>query len=70
MTASRAPAGLIGENAALFDAFAAHMATRTPHTRDAYVRDVAQLFAFADPAPVARLRRAELMCLPVNTRFA
>ena len=61
MTASRAPAGWTGENAALFDAFVTQMATRTPHTREAYVRDVAQLFALADPAPVARLRRAELM---------
>ena len=61
MTAQRAPAGISAANAALFDAFAAHLAPRTPHTRVAYLRDVAQLFALADPTPIARVDRAHLM---------
>jgi len=61
MTAARAPTGITGENAALFDAFALHVATRTPNTRDAYLRDVAQLFALADPTPMARVDRRQLM---------
>jgi integrase/recombinase XerC len=61
MTARSAPTGITGENAALFEAFAVHLATRTPHTRDAYLRDVAQLFTLADPTPVARVDRKQLM---------
>ena len=61
MTALRVPAGISAANAAVLDAFATHLATRTPHTRDAYLRDVAQLFALADPTPIARIGRAELM---------
>ncbi|MGE5172176.1 MAG: tyrosine recombinase XerC [Rudaea sp.] len=52
-----APAG----NAALQDAFALHVAPRPAHTRRAYLRDVAQLFALAGDTPVARLSRAQLM---------
>jgi integrase/recombinase XerC len=61
MTARRAPTGMTGENAALFDAFTLHVATRTPHTRDAYLRDVAQLFTLADATPIARVERKQLM---------
>jgi integrase/recombinase XerC len=61
MTAPRLPAGISGENAALFDAFATHLASRPPHTRDAYLRDVTQLFAFAGNAPVEALERPQLM---------
>ena len=61
MTAPRAPAGIAGENAELFDAFAMHLASRPPHTRDAYLRDVAQLFSMAAEAPIAGLDRQQLM---------
>lgn len=49
------------EHAALFDAFALHLAARPAHTRNAYLRDVAQLLAMAADRPVARLTRPELM---------
>jgi integrase/recombinase XerC len=61
VTASRAPAGISGQNAALFEAFATHLATRTLHTRKAYLRDVAELFRFAGATPLARVDRAQLM---------
>ena len=61
MTALRAPAGICAANAVLFDAFAMHLAPRAPHTRAAYLRDVAQLFTLADPTPIARVDRARLM---------
>jgi integrase/recombinase XerC len=48
-------------NAALQDAFARHLASRPAHTREAYLRDVAQLFALAGDVPVTRLSRAQLM---------
>jgi integrase/recombinase XerC len=60
-TAPRAPAILTVEHAALFDAFALHLVTRPAHTRNAYLRDVAQLLAMAGDAPVARLTRAQVM---------
>ena len=56
-----APAGTSEENAALFDAFATHLAPRPIHTRSAYLRDVVQLLSLAGTAPVARLSRAQLM---------
>jgi integrase/recombinase XerC len=61
MIAPRAPAGISGANAALFDAFATHLAARPPHTRSAYLRDVTQLFAFAGETPVETLERPQLM---------
>ena len=61
MTLPRAPDGLSGDNAACLEAFATHLASRTPHTRDAYLRDVAQLLALAGDTPVARLERPQLM---------
>ena len=61
MAAPRALSGVSGENAALLDAFAAHLASRALHTRNAYVRDVAQLCELAADAPVASLVRAQLM---------
>jgi len=61
MAAPRALSGVSGENVALLDAFAAHLASRALHTRDAYVRDVAQLCELAADAPVASLVRAQLM---------
>ena len=42
------------------EAFATHLATRPPHTRDAYVRDVAQLGALAGETPLPQLTRAQL----------
>jgi integrase/recombinase XerC len=46
---------------ALYDAFAVHLASRPAHTRNAYLRDVAQLFALAGDAPPQHLRRREIM---------
>ena len=46
---------------ALHDAFAAHLATSAAHTRNAYLRDVAQLLALAGDSPPQRLSRRELM---------
>ena len=61
MTQARVPDALPAGNAALLDAFALYVAPRPLHTREAYLRDVAQLFAFAGDTPVARLSRAQLM---------
>ena len=61
MTQARVPDALPAGNAALLDAFALHVAPRPLHTREAYLRDVAQLFAFAGETPVARLSRPQLM---------
>ena len=47
-------------NARLLRAFATHLATRPPHTRDAYVRDVARLATAAGDVPLPQLRRAQL----------
>ena len=61
MTQARVPDALPAGNAALLDAFALYVAPRALHTREAYLRDVAQLFAFAGETPVARLSRPQLM---------
>jgi integrase/recombinase XerC len=61
MTQARVPDALPAGNAALLDAFALYVAPRPLHTREAYLRDVAQLFAFAGDTPVGRLSRAQLM---------
>lgn len=61
MTAVSAPQGISAENAALFEAFATHLALRPVHTRDAYLRDVAQLLALAGAEPVLKLTRANLL---------
>jgi len=55
-----APA-LSAGHAALFDAFALHLAPRAAHTRNAYLRDVAQLLAMAGDVPVQKLTRPMLM---------
>jgi integrase/recombinase XerC len=47
-------------NAALVARFAAHLAARPAHTRDAYVRDVTSLAALAGERPLPALSRAEL----------
>jgi site-specific recombinase XerC len=47
-------------NAALLDAFAAHLATRPAHTRDAYLGDLRQLAADAGDTPLPALTRAQL----------
>jgi integrase/recombinase XerC len=57
----RVPAAGCAENAAALDAFAMHVASRTPHTRTAYVRDVAQLCALAGAVPLATIERPQLM---------
>jgi integrase/recombinase XerC len=57
-THQRAVAG--NHNAALVEAFATHLATRPPHTRDAYLRDLAQLAALAGETPLPKLTRAQL----------
>ena len=50
-----------GENAAWLDAFARYLGARSPHTREAYLRDVVQLMTFAEVTPVTKLDRAQLM---------
>jgi integrase/recombinase XerC len=47
-------------NAELLSGFATHLATRPAHTRDAYVRDLAQLAAHAGEAALPSLTRAQL----------
>ncbi len=47
-------------NAALLDAFAAHLALRTPHTRDAYLRDARVLAVVAGDTPLPKLTRAQV----------
>ena len=47
-------------NTALLDAFAAHLATRPAHTRDAYLGDLRQLAAHAGDTPLPALTRAQL----------
>ena len=61
MTAARVLSGVSGENAAALDAFATHLNSRALHTRNAYVRDVAQLCELAGDASVADLARPQLM---------
>ncbi|HEX6136580.1 MAG TPA: tyrosine-type recombinase/integrase [Casimicrobiaceae bacterium] len=61
MPATRAPGDLPVEHVALLDAFALHLAPRPVHTRNAYLRDVAQLLDMAGDTPPARLDRADLM---------
>src|SRR5579864_9825224 len=61
MTATRAPVELSAGHAVLLDAFALHLAIRPAHTRNAYLRDTAQLLEMAGDMPVARLARAQLM---------
>ena len=73
MTAKRAPgstppargagveAGVAAGHRALLGAFATHLAARPAHTRNAYLRDVAQLLAMAGDTPPAKLARAQLM---------
>jgi integrase/recombinase XerC len=47
-------------NAALLLQFAAHLATRPAHTRNAYLRDVRMLAELAGTTPIPRLTRAQL----------
>jgi len=61
MTAARASGVPSAGNAALLDAFALHLAARPAHTRNAYLRDVAQLLEMAGDTPPAHLSRAHLM---------
>jgi len=61
MSQPRVPTGVSGENVAALDAFAMHLGSRTPHTRNAYLRDVAKLCALAGASPVATLERVQLM---------
>ena len=57
-----APDPPVAENAntRLLEAFATHLATRPPHTRAAYARDLAQLAALAGETPLSQLTRAQL----------
>ncbi len=57
--ATGAPA-VSAANAALLRDFATHLATRPPHTRDAYLRDVGALAAAAGAAALPALARAQL----------
>jgi integrase/recombinase XerC len=60
-TASVPDRGTIAKpNAELLSAFATHLATRPAHTRDAYLRDMAQLAALAGDTPLPSLTRAQL----------
>jgi integrase/recombinase XerC len=61
MSMPRVLSGISGENAAMLDAFATHVASRPLHTRNAYVRDVAQLCGLAADTPVTSLARPQLM---------
>ena len=61
MSVPRVLSGISGENAAMLDAFATHVAPRPLHTRNAYVRDVAQLCELAADASVTSLARPQLM---------
>jgi integrase/recombinase XerC len=47
-------------NAAAIAAFANHLATRSAHTRSAYLRDVTQLALAAGETPLSALRRAQI----------
>lgn len=47
-------------DAALFEAWTRHLATRPAHTREAYLRDLDALRALAGDAPLARLSAPEL----------
>ncbi len=47
-------------NAQSLEAFAAHLATRSPHTRDAYLRDIRALATAAGATPLIGLQRAQL----------
>jgi integrase/recombinase XerC len=47
-------------DAALLDAYERYLATRTAHTRDAYLRDIAALKALAGESPLAELSSADL----------
>ena len=47
-------------NRALIEAFGTHLATRSRHTRDAYVRDAAHLLAVAGDQSFASMQRAQL----------
>ncbi len=53
-------AGAEPRNRALLAAFAAHLASRPSHTRDAYLRDVQTLCDLAGEAPLASLSRPQL----------
>ena len=61
MSVPRVSSGISGENAAALDAFTTHVASRPLHTRNAYVRDVAQLCELAGDASVIGLARPQLM---------
>ena len=54
------PPAVSAANAASLAAFATHLATRSPHTRSAYLRDVTQLALAAGDTPLAALRRAQI----------
>ena len=53
--------GLPAAQRDLLHAFTTHLATRPAHTRNAYLRDVAQLLSMAGETPPAKLARAQLM---------
>jgi integrase/recombinase XerC len=57
---ARPPTVADSHNARLLSEFAAHLATRPAHTRDAYARDLSQLAALAGTTPLAQLTRAQL----------
>lgn len=61
VTAAAVPPACPPAHRALYDAFAVHLAPRAAHTRKAYLRDVAQLFALAGERDPKRLSRRELM---------
>jgi integrase/recombinase XerC len=62
MSKPPAPVGEISKGQpALLDAFALSLAARPVHTRNAYRRDVAQLFAMAGEVPPQKLTRPMLM---------
>jgi integrase/recombinase XerC len=52
--------GVPSRHAGIHGAFARHLATRPAHTRNAYLRDVAQLLALAGETPPRSISRAQL----------
>ncbi|HET9046258.1 MAG TPA: tyrosine recombinase XerC [Casimicrobiaceae bacterium] len=60
MTASSVADGVPAAHASVYGAFARHLATRPAHTRNAYLRDVAQLLVLADKTAPSKLSRAHI----------
>jgi integrase/recombinase XerC len=60
LAAAATPTPVSGPNAAVLDAFATFLATRPPHTRDAYLRDATRLAELAGETAIANISRAQV----------